>query len=66
LADTVGHAVGLVSLALMFYLVITPFGLLRRLFVRDPLRRRIDKNCKSYWVERQPPGPSPESMAHQF
>jgi hypothetical protein len=66
LADTVGHAVGLVSLALMFYLVITPFGLLRRLFVRDPLRRRIDKSCKSYWVERQPPGPSPESMAHQF
>jgi hypothetical protein len=34
--------------------------------VRDPLRRRVDKSCKSYWVERRPPGPSPESMAHQF
>jgi hypothetical protein len=34
--------------------------------VRDPLRCRIDKTRKSYWVERQPPGPAPESMAHQF
>jgi hypothetical protein len=66
LADTLGRAIGLAALALLFFLVITPFGLARRLFVRDPLRRRIDKNCKSYWVERRPPGPSPESMAHQF
>ncbi|HXM41331.1 MAG TPA: hypothetical protein VN924_08770 [Bryobacteraceae bacterium] len=66
LADLLGRVVGLVSLALLFYLVVTPFGLARRLFVRDPLRRRIDKRCNSYWVERRPPGPSPESMAHQF
>ena len=66
LADILGRVIGLFSLALLFYLVITPFGLARRVFVRDPLRRRIDKSCKSYWVERQPPGPSPESMAHQF
>lgn len=66
LADILGRAIGLFSLALLFYLVITPFGLARRIFVRDPMRRRIDKNCRSYWVERQPPGPAPESMAHQF
>ena len=66
LADVLGRIIGLIALALLFYLVITPFGLARRLFVRDPLRRRIDKSCKTYWVERQPPGPSPESMAHQF
>ena len=66
LADILGRAVGLFSLALLFYLVITPFGLVRRIFVRDPLRCRIDKKRKSYWVDRQPPGPAPESMAHQF
>lgn len=65
-ADILGRTIGLVSMALLFFLVITPFGLARRLFVRDPLRRRIDKSCKSYWVERRPPGPSPESMSHQF
>jgi len=66
LADILSRVIGLITLALLFYLVITPFGLARRIFVRDPLRRRIDKSAKSYWVERQPPGPSPESMAHQF
>ena len=66
LADILGRAIGLVALGLLFFLVITPFGLGRRLFVRDPLRRRVDKSCKSYCVERRPPGPSPESMAHQF
>jgi hypothetical protein len=65
-ADLLGRVIGMVSLALLFYLVITPFGLARRLFLRDPLRRRIDKGAKTYWVERQPPGPAPESMAHQF
>jgi hypothetical protein len=66
LADLLGRAIGMAALALLFFLVITPFGLVRRLFVRDPLHRRIDKSCQSYWVERRPPGPSPESMAHQF
>jgi len=66
LADILGRVVGFLTLALLFYLVITPFGLVRRIFVRDPLRCCIDKKAKSYWVERQQPGPSPESMAHQF
>jgi len=66
LADILGRAIGLITLALLFYLVITPCGLARRIFVRDPLGCRIDKKRKSYWVERQPPGPAPESMAHQF
>jgi hypothetical protein len=66
LTDILGRAIGLFSLALLFYLVITPFGLARRIFLRDPLGCRIDKRSKSYWVERQPPGPAPESMAHQF
>jgi len=65
-ADILGRATGWCSLALLFYLFITPFGLVRRIFVRDPLGCRIDKKRKSYWVERQPPGPAPESMAHQF
>lgn len=66
LADILGRAIGLCALAVLFYLVITPFGLARRIVLRDPLRRRMDKSAKSYWVERQPPGPAPESMAQQF
>ena len=51
---------------LLFLLVFTPMGLLLRLLGKDPLRLRFDRGTASYWIERQPPGPEPESMANQF
>ena len=38
-----------VPLALVYYLVLTPIGLVSRL-VRDPLRRRFDARAASYWI----------------
>ena len=38
----------------MFYLVITPLGLLMRLSGRDPMTRRFDSCRQSYWVEHDP------------
>ena len=52
--------------SLLFYLVVTPIGLLMRLFGQDPLRLRFDRQSVSYWIERTPPGPAPDSMSHQF
>ena len=52
--------------ALLFYTAVTPTGLLLRLFGRDLLRLRRDPNATSYWIERRPPGPTPESMRNQF
>ena len=37
-----------------------------RLAGKDPLRRRLDPGAKSYWIERIPPVPPPESMKNQF
>ena len=54
-----------VVLAILFYGVITPIGLLSRLFGHDPLRRRIDRAAPSYWIERKP-GASKSSMKNQF
>ena len=51
---------------LLFYTVVTPTGLLLRLFGKDLLQLRRDPNATSYWIERQPPGPAPESMRNQF
>lgn len=51
LGRLVGAVVGLVLLVPLFYLVLTPFGLLRRLW-RDPLARRIDPGAKTYWKPR--------------
>jgi hypothetical protein len=55
-----------VIMGLLFYLVFTPIAALFRVQGKDPLRLRYDPAAKSYWIERQPPGPAPESMAHQF
>ena len=55
-----------VILSLLFYLVITPTGLMLRLLGKDPLRLRFEPGARSYWIERQPPGPAPETIKLQF
>jgi hypothetical protein len=51
-ASALGYVNSRVLLTLMYYLVITPYGLVTRLAGRDPLRRRA-KGQGSYWVERK-------------
>ena len=46
-----------IILTIVFYLAVTPIGLLRRLFSKDPLDMKIDKNAKSYWKPVDPKGP---------
>ena len=55
-----------VAIGLMFYLVFTPAGFLFRLFGRDPLRLRLDRKSKSYWIARERKDPDDDSMANQF
>jgi Saxitoxin biosynthesis operon protein SxtJ len=55
-----------IALGIMFFLVITPMGLAMRAIGKDPLRLKFDEASKSYWVERTPPGPPPESFTDQF
>jgi len=59
------HAVvTMLSMGLLFFLVITPVGWLRRRLVRDPLRLRFDAGTRTYWRERPPADPG--SMVNQF
>ena len=55
-----------VVMGLVFFLTVLPTGLIMRMFGKDPLRQKIDKDVASYWIEREPPGPSPNSMKNQF
>lgn len=50
----IGFVISYVVLGILFYLVLTPFGLVFRLLGRDPLERRFDKASRSYWVARSP------------
>jgi hypothetical protein len=55
-----------VVLAIMFYGVFTPMGVLKRAFGKDSLRLSRNGSAQSYWIKRDPPGPKPESMSNQF
>ncbi len=61
-----GSFVNPVVLAALFYGVITPVGWMKRRFGADALRLKPDPNAASYWIERRPPGPKPETMTQQF
>jgi len=50
----------------VFFLAVTPIGLLMRALRKDPLRLRFDRAVTSYWIERHPPGPAPDTMRNQF
>jgi uncharacterized membrane protein len=55
-----------VVMFLIFIVAIVPIGLLMRLRGHDAMRLKPDPAAKSYWIERQPPGPAPDSMINQF
>jgi len=55
-----------IILGVMFYLVITPIGLLMCMFGKDFLRLKLDPDCPSYWIRRDPPGPEKNSLHRQF
>lgn len=44
--------VSAVLLAAVYFLVITPIAVARRLVRRDPLKLRIDRDAESYWTSR--------------
>jgi hypothetical protein len=55
-----------IVLGAIYFGVIAPVAIGMRLGGRDALRRRLDPQARSYWIERTPPGPPPDSLPHQF
>ena len=53
-------------LGVVFFLVITPMAVTRRLLGKDSLNLKFKSSLKSYWINRNPPGPKPNSMTRQF
>ncbi len=50
-------AVVRVALVLMFYLLLTPAGVLARILGKDFLRLKRQNNPATYWTEAKEPGP---------
>jgi hypothetical protein len=56
LGCSIGIVTANVALMLVFYVVVTPLGLARRLTGRAPLLRAPDPSRQSYWTDVPPPG----------
>ena len=48
----IGGIVSRVILTVLFYVVLTPIGLVMRIFGKDILNKTLDKNQRSYWVKK--------------
>ena len=53
-------------MGLLFYGVMTPYACILRWSGKDLLRLRFDPAAESYWIERKPPGPAPDTIKRQF
>ena len=47
-----GAVVAPVVMALVYFTTVVPIGLIMRLMGYDMLRQKLDKNVKSYWINR--------------
>ena len=54
----IGHVLGWINtriiLGVVFYVVVTPIGAVRRLLGKDPMGKKLDSNAQSYRVPRRP------------
>ncbi len=66
LAEVMHRFISPIVLGLIFFLVVTPFGLIRRTLGSDPLSRKWDSDSNSYWIVRTPPGPPSRSFKNQY
>lgn len=59
----IGKTISKIVLLFLFYLIFTPISIFLKIFGKDLLKKRIDKNINSYWIKRVK---QPESMKNQF
>jgi hypothetical protein len=55
-----------VLMVVLFYLVVTPIGLLMRLRGMDPLKRSFDREAESYWIPRDAGTADRKNYERQF
>ena len=52
-----------IVMTLVYFVTVVPTGFIMRFLGKDLLRQKLDKNAKSYWIERSEPM---GSMKNQF
>jgi len=52
ITDAIGGFIVSVLLSVIFFIVITPIGIVMRIFGKDTLDKNIDREKDSYWINR--------------
>lgn len=65
MAEVLGRVNARIILTVLFFVVMTPFGLLRR-WRTDPLDRRMHDGRTSNWIRRERKPVDPARYRHQF
>jgi hypothetical protein len=55
-----------IVLGILFYGMLTPYGMLMRRIGKQSISMKPDLDVDSYWTVREPPGPDPQGMKNQF
>jgi hypothetical protein len=66
LAIVIGWFMTRVILTVLFYLVVTPIGILARIFGKRFLDTKFDGNTDSYWIARKSAAVERKSYENQF
>jgi hypothetical protein len=66
LALGMGWVVTRLILGLLFFVVVTPIGVLARLCGRDKLDRGFDRKHDHYWIQRSEARPEKEAYERQY
>ena len=66
IAHFIGSKVTILILTIMFYFVITPAALLKRIFGGRPLPVKPDPNATTYWVTRLEPAQPKERFPKRY
>jgi hypothetical protein len=66
LAELLNRVVSPIVLGVIFFGIFTPTAWAMRLAGRDAMKRDFEPAARTYWVEREPPGPDPAGLPNQF
>lgn len=65
-ALVLGVIMSTLILSVVYYVLLTPVGVVMRLLGKDPLIRKIDRQAKSYWTQRPPDTNDPKRIEKMF
>ena len=66
LAALLNRVTSAIILTLIFFVVITPAALYKRLTRKDALQRGFDHGATTYWSDREEPSPRADTLRRQY